>query len=151
MTRARRKIRERAPLVTLPEYALVNLVSGLAVGLLQIHGMPGAAVEALTAIPEVLLPFLRAFLALALPPDMSESPAEVSYHLLYTVMMVVVMLVLLLFVFVGRAGRRRRGLAAQHLMMLLMVVVVQDWMMVVMAVAVDRVIHGMICSMIGGV
>lgn len=68
--------------------------------------MPGATtVQALAAIPEILLTFLRALVALALPPNMAQSPTEMPYHLLYAVMMVV--MVLLLFVFVGRAGRCR--------------------------------------------
>lgn len=61
--------------------------------------MPGAAVQALTPIPEVLAPFLRALVALALPSDVSQPPAEVPYHLLDAVMMMVLLLVL-----VGRAG-----------------------------------------------
>lgn len=95
-----------APPVTLPEYALVNPVGSLAVGCL-LHRMPGAAVQALTAIPEVFLALLRALLALALPSDVSQPPAEMPYHLLYAVMMVVMMMMLLLLVLVRRAGRGR--------------------------------------------
>lgn len=59
--------------VTLPEYAFVDPVGGLAVSLLQNGGgmMPGAAVQTLTPVPEVLPPFLRALVALALPSDVS--------------------------------------------------------------------------------
>lgn len=63
--------------------------------------MPGAAVQTLASVPEVLPPLLRALVALALPPDVSQPPAEMPYHLLYAVMMVLLLLL------VGRAGRRR--------------------------------------------
>lgn len=87
--------------VTLPEYAFIDPVGGLAVGLLRTTGgvMPGTAVQTLTPIPEVLPTSLRALVALALPSDVSQPPAEMPYHLLYAVMMMV-----LLLVFVGRAG-----------------------------------------------
>lgn len=93
----------------MPEYALVNPVGGLTVGLLEADRVPGAAVEALTAIPKVLLALLRALLALALPSDVTQPPAKVPYHLLDAVMMVVmvVVMLLLLLVLVGRAGRSR--------------------------------------------
>lgn len=86
----------------MPEYAFVDPVGGLAVGLPQTGGvmMPGAAVQTLTPVPEVLPPFLRALVTLALPSDVSQSSAEMPYHLLYAVMM-------MLLVLVGRAGRRR--------------------------------------------
>lgn len=86
--------------VTLPEYAFVDPVGGLAVGLLQNGGgvMPGAAVQTLAPVPEVLPPFLRALVALALPSDVSQPSAKMPYHLLYAVMMMG------LLVFIGRAG-----------------------------------------------
>jgi len=86
--------------VTLPEYAFVDPVGGLAIDLLRTGDgvIPGAAVQTLTPVPEVLRPFLRALVALALPSDVSQPPAEVPYHLLYAVMM------MLLLVLVGRAG-----------------------------------------------
>lgn len=131
--------------VTLPEYALVDPVGGLAVGLLQTGRT--AAVEALTAITEVLLALLRALLALALPPHVPQPPAEVPYHLLYAMMMMVMVVLLVL---VGRAGRRGRRLAAARRMMIalmmMMVVMVQSRMLLVLlvmaAVTVYRVVHG---------
>lgn len=128
----------------LPEYALVDPVGSLAVGLLRRAAgsgggggglMPGAAVQALTPVPEVLAPpFLRALAALALPPDVSQPPAEVPYHLLYAVVM------MRLLVLVGRAGRRRRRLTGARRPSMVIVMVVVKGMMV--DVTVDRVVHG---------
>lgn len=122
----------------MPEYALVDPVGGLAVGLLQAAGgmVPGAAVQTLTPVPEVLPPFLRALVALALPPDVSQPPAEMPYHLLYAVMMMVLLLLL-----VGRAGRRRGRFTGARHPVVVVVVVVKGMMM---TVAVDRVVDGLI-------
>lgn len=59
--------------VTLPEYALIDPVGGLAIGLLRTDGgiMPGAAVQTLTPVSEILAPFLWALMALTLPSDVS--------------------------------------------------------------------------------
>jgi len=92
--------------VTLPQYALIDPIGGLAVGIPRIHEMPDAPVEALTSVSKVLLSFLRGLVTLALSSHVTQSPTEMSYHLLYAVMMMMLLLLLLL-VFVGRTGRAR--------------------------------------------
>lgn len=123
--------------VTLPEYAFINPVGSLAIGLLQANGRSGAAVQTLTSVPKVvLLPFLGTLVTLALPSDVSQSSTEMPYHLLYAMMMMVLSLV-----FVGRTRwrrRRRRFTAARCPMMMLMVIMMRRMMM---AVTVNRVVQ----------
>lgn len=131
--------------VTLPEYAFVDPISGLAIGVPQAR-YARTSVQTLASVPEIVLLLPRRVLALALPPDVSQPPAEVPYHLLDAVM---VMVVRLFGVPCGARRRGRRSAVVALILLLYLLDMVKGMMVVlvaglmVMAAPVERVVHGM--------